>query len=78
MNELVAEKKPLFRVVVTDFSMPELDGPQTAKIIRQIYSDAGEPQPYIACVTAYTQQAIHIAALSASIDIVLSKPTTAE
>ena len=31
LNQLISEAKPIFRLILLDFSMPVLDGPQTAK-----------------------------------------------
>ena len=41
LEQMVERNEPLYPVVLSDFSMPELDGPQVTKRIRSIYKKAG-------------------------------------
>mmetsp|Transcript_10448 Transcript_10448/g.12933 ORF Transcript_10448/g.12933 Transcript_10448/m.12933 type:complete len:124 (-) Transcript_10448:19-390(-) len=75
---LVQRNKPLFSVILCDYSMPEMDGVTTAKKIRELYSVARRPQPFIACCSAYSKETIGEAVLSAGMDKVYDKPLNAE
>jgi len=54
--------------------MPEMDGPETVQRIRELYAQAEKPQPFIACVTAYTQESIRQVALGSGMDEFYTKP----
>ena len=41
LHELIKQDKPLFDVILTDFSMPGMSGPDTAIRIRAIYEEVG-------------------------------------
>ena len=49
----------MYRLIFLDYSMPDLDGPQVARRIREIVS--GSPaldaasDPYICCASAYSE-----------------------
>ena len=51
--KLIEEGKPVFKVVLLDYSMPDMNGPETAIEIVRLCSDAGLEKPTIICVTAY-------------------------
>ena len=53
IHQLVKNGQPLYKVILCDFSMPQLDGPQTAIQIHKICKGADIDCPFIACVTAY-------------------------
>jgi len=61
-------------VVLLDFSMPELDGPQTAIQIRQVCDDNFVVCPWLACVTAYTEPSFQKLALDAGMARFFTKP----
>ena len=44
----------LFDLIVTDFSMPQMDGPQLIEAIRTLCDHEDIRQPYITCCTSYT------------------------
>lgn len=52
---MIEARKPIYPVILLDFSMPELDGPSTAMKIRKLCTDANVACPWMACVTAYTE-----------------------
>ena len=44
---------PMYKLIILDYSMPEIDGPKTASAVR-MYIDSKELQmPFICCCTAY-------------------------
>ena len=43
----------MYKLIICDYSMPEMDGPQVARAIREMLYDICEPM--ICCCTAYTQ-----------------------
>ena len=57
-----------------DYSMPELDGPQTAIRIRQVCKEANVDQPYICCVTAYSETHYRRHAKEAGMNKLMVKP----
>ena len=60
-----------------DFSMPECDGPSATVAIREILTKHGiarAEQPFIACLSAYSDKAFKDAALAAGMDCFLTKP----
>ena len=71
---MIDRGEPPFKVVLCDFSMPEQDGPTTTKLIRQLYQQAGQKQPFIACVSAYSQDANKAVAKASGMDAFFSKP----
>ena len=53
----------MYKLILLDYSMPELDGPSTAKEIRRISGQSFEnetqcltAEPYICCVTAFQHE----------------------
>ena len=54
-KELIANGKPVFKIIMLDFSMPGMNGPQTAIEIIRICREADIPKPIIYCVTAYQE-----------------------
>mmetsp|Transcript_17063 Transcript_17063/g.22990 ORF Transcript_17063/g.22990 Transcript_17063/m.22990 type:complete len:88 (-) Transcript_17063:71-334(-) len=74
ISELVQAKKPIPKVLLIDFSMPGLDGPQTAIHIRELVRDAGRPLPYMACYSAYNERTFKKIAIGAGMDVFYTKP----
>ena len=65
-------------MIVCDYSMPEMDGPSTVKQIRELHTKAGRAQPFIVCASAYEQDFIANAMLSAGVDKIYDKPLSLE
>lgn len=68
---------PPYNLIMMDFSMPECDGPTATKIIRLSYQDSGCPkdkQPFISCLSAYSEKSHKKLALSSGFDCFLVKP----
>ena len=69
----------MYVLVLLDYCMPEMDGPQVARQLRHTldeHSDTGVQQPFICCVTAYTENSFKKSAMSAGMNEFLSKPVT--
>ena len=58
--------------------MPDMDGPTTVRHIRKMLADAAQTQPYIACVTAYTDQQAQKVAIESGMEAFYSKPLMRE
>ena len=68
----------LFKVIICDYSMPDLDGPNTVKKIRELHNKLGRPQPFIVCASAHNKDIISKTMLKAGADKIYDKPLTAE
>ena len=68
----------MYQVILLDYSMPDLDGPQVAQRIRQFYYDnpllTEDQVPYICCCTAYREANFKKKAMQAGMDKFLTKP----
>ena len=64
----------VYKLILLDYSMPSLDGPQTAIMIRQVCRDANVDQPYIGCVTAYSEAHYKRSAKEAGMNKLMVKP----
>jgi two-component system sensor histidine kinase BarA len=71
---------PMYKLILLDYSMPEMDGPQVAIAIRNLFTNnplvTEKDSPYICCCTAYGEEAFKRKALSAGMDDFLQKPIT--
>ena len=74
LDKRIKEKKPIYRLVLMDFAMPEVDGCECANQIRHFISSKGFAQPAIVCLTAYTETQFRDKALAAGMDEVAVKP----
>lgn len=68
--------KPFFSLIMLDYSMPEMDGPEFATRVRQLLKNANLEEPFIVCCTAYTEQGFVEEAHRAGMNTFLSKPVT--
>ena len=76
IQQLIKNGQPIYKMILCDFSMPELDGPQTSMQIHEICKNAGIDCPYIACVTAYQEASFQKLALDAGMRCFYTKPMT--
>ena len=50
----------MYKLVLIDYSMPEMDGPQVAIALRSLFKSVSlneESEPYLCCCTAYEEEA---------------------
>ena len=65
----------MYKVVLLDYSMPLMDGPQVARAMRTLCGDLeGHPAPFICCCTAYAEASFKSTALLSGMDEFLTKP----
>ena len=81
-NELVRQGyAQMYKLILLDFSMPDIDGPEVARQIRiflkkQSQSEAEIPNPVICCCTAYTDSTFMRQAYLAGMNKFLTKPVS--
>ena len=73
----------MYELALIDFSMPEMDGPQTAKALLTYFQENEAERhkiarPYLGCVTAYTQVSFMKEAISAGFNKFMSKPISSD
>ena len=54
----VKQEAPMFKIILMDYSMPEMDGPTTVKNMKKLFERNAinvSQQPYICCCTAYDE-----------------------
>lgn len=44
----------MYKLILLDYSMPGMDGIETAQNLITLFKSMNLPKPYICCVTAYT------------------------
>ena len=71
------EQQKIYRVILLDYSMPVMDGLETAKEIRQLLHRHEAYQPYIVCCSAYDEDNFKEEAYAAGMDDFFTKPVNA-
>ena len=71
------EEHEMYRVILLDYSMPIMDGLETAKEIRQLLHRHEAFQPYIVCCSAYDDDNFKEEAYAAGMDDFFTKPVNA-
>lgn len=56
-QDVFAGKQEMYKLILMDFSMPDMNGTEVTRKIRQFISSSGLSQPFICCCSAYTDQA---------------------
>ena len=69
---------PFYKLVLMDFSMPEMDGPQVVVQMLQLIKDSQKDieVPHICCCTAYEHESFKLAAKEAGMHDYICKPVT--
>ena len=74
-------KAPMFKIVIMDYSMPEMNGPTAVKKMKKLFERSGfkrDQQPYICCCTAYDEATYKKNAEDVGMDHYMVKPVTNE
>lgn len=71
----------MYKLILLDFSMPDIDGPEVARQARVIFeeqgkSDADISNPVICCCTAYTEATFMREAFLAGMNKFITKPVS--
>lgn len=72
----------MYKLILLDFSMPQMDGPDVAKEIHNMFTNSillstGD-RPYICCCSAYGQASFVKQAKAAGMDEYLTKPISSD
>ena len=66
----------MYKLILLDYSMPDMNGPEVSQRIREILTP--EQQPYIVCCTAYDHLNVKKIAMESGMDRFLNKPVEAD
>ena len=67
-------------MILLDYSMPDIDGPETSRRIRDLYKEVSNwsgdapNSPYIVCLTAFTEKFIEVNARESGMSDFITKP----
>ena len=81
-NQLVNQgKASMYKLILLDFSMPDIDGPEVARQARAMFqeqttSDTDLLSPIICCCTAYTEATFMRQAFLAGMNKFVTKPVS--
>ncbi len=76
LRRLAEPSSPPYVVVLMDIQMPELDGVETTRLVRQQFAAAGRPCPPVVAMTAYSMQGDAERFRSEGFDDYVAKPVT--
>ena len=69
------QRLSMYRLILLDYSMPLMDGPQAATKIRDILQEVDQQsRPYICCVSSYQDQSFKDVAFASGMDEFITKP----
>ena len=66
----------MYELILLDYSMPGMDGPQFCRKLIQILNDYNLPLPFICCCTAYAEASFKTNALASGMDYFVTKPVS--
>ena len=78
MREIIQDEKPMFKLIIIDYSMPGLSGPEVAAEIIRLCEQACIDRPYICCCTSYQEESYRRRAIEAGMDDFFIKPLSFE
>ena len=79
VKDRVTQGKPMYQLILMDFSMPVCDGPTATREIRKYLSTIlPDQQPFICFLSAYTDESFENVAKSAGSDYFACKPICKE
>ena len=73
---MTAQGVSMYKLILLDYSMQDIDGPQIARMIIELAANKGIEKPFICCFTAYSEANFKTKALESGMDIFLVKPMT--
>ena len=65
---------PMYKLLILDYSMVGMDGPQFMVELRKGFKKIGLEMPFVCCCSAYVEESYKEKALSTGMDMYLSKP----
>ena len=72
----------MYRLILLDFSMPEMDGPELARELKKLFFQSTvflvEQKPFICCCTAYSDPSFRKVAFEAGMEMFITKPVSNE
>ena len=72
----------MYKLILLDYSMPEMDGPQVAFALGKLFKASvmmtEDEIPYICCLSAYTEAGFKSKAISSGMNDFMTKPITSE
>ena len=68
----------MFKLILLDYSMPDMDGPEVASQIRKTLTEKDIAQPFICCCSAYSDESFFEKAFASGMDKYLVKPVGSE
>ena len=74
IQQFQLQSQEMYKIIILDYSMPQMDGPQVALHIRQRLEQLRIRIPYICCATAYTEHSFKQNAAAYGMDYFLTKP----
>jgi CheY-like chemotaxis protein len=76
VQQLYLTESKQYSLILTDCSMPVMDGYKSSSLIREFYEQEGLTQPYIVACTGHTEEKYIKKAWNSKIDEVMSKPVS--
>ena len=64
----------MYKLILLDYCMPVMKGPETALAIRQIIGENNLDQPFISCCSAYDQKTYVDRAFKSGMQSFITKP----
>lgn len=78
-NEAAEKRAAMFKLVLLDYSLgDEMNGPQIARKIIELFKHETAERPYICCCSAYTEKSYSESAIEAGMDDFMTKPLTGD
>ena len=78
MKDAFEKDARIYGLILTDISMPVMDGFEVADEVRDFYREVEVPQPMIVACTGHVEEQFILKAWTHEIDEVIPKPVKAE
>ena len=70
------EQVQMYTLLIVDYNMPVVDGPQFARTVRKLLVEEGMTIPYICCCSAYAEESYKRVATAVGMKQFLTKPVS--